>query len=236
MQEALIALLTTILSIATLLILAKLMGNRQVSQLSMYDYIVGITIGSVAAEFAIVEIENWFKPLIAIILYGLSTVIFSKLTERNMKLRRFFDGKPIMLFENGKIYQENLKKAKIDVNEFLTMCRIDGYFNLDNIEAVIFETNGKLSILPKTQQRPVTPKDLNLMPQTEKMVANVIIDGKIMQENLKATGNNDIWLKNELNKQNIKNAKEVFLATCDAFNTLTVYKYTNDERTHTFFQ
>lgn len=134
-----------------------------------------------------------------------------------------FHGKALVLYENGELYRDNFKKSRIDLSEFLSQCRTNGYFNLADLQSVILEPNGKLSFLPNCKKRPVTPDDLNLEPQSEKVVSNVIIDGKVLQNNLKATGNNITWLEKEIKKQGIKEIKDIFLATCDIDNNLSIY-------------
>ena len=145
-------------------------------------------------------------------------------------------GKSMIVFDNGKIYKGNLKKGKIDLNEMLVQARINGYFDLNNVQTVILESNGKLSFLPKSDQRPATPKDLNLQTEQEKLVTNVIIDGKVLSDNLKYTGNNKIWLQRKLKEQGITRVKDVFLATCDSKNILTVYKKINGALSRDVFQ
>ena len=120
--------LTTLLSIVVIFLLAKLMGTKQVSQMTMFDYVVGITIGSIAAELA-TELEYPAKPLTALILYGVIAVLISVLTNKSIRVRTMVTGKPLILLENGVIYRENLKKARLDLNEFLTYCRIGGWFD-----------------------------------------------------------------------------------------------------------
>ena len=222
-MEWLHVLLSSLGSIIALFILTKIMGNRQMSQLSMFDYINGITIGSIAAEMATSLENDFIKPLTAMIVYALLSVLFSFATSKSIKLRRILTGETLVLFNEGKIYKSNLKKAKLDVTEFLTQCRNSGYFNLSDIQTAILEPNGKISFLPLAAKRPVTPGDMNLFPLQEKPVVNVILDGKVLQDNLKFTGNNMQWLKKQLEMQKISKIKDVFLATCDYENNLSVY-------------
>lgn len=151
-------------------------------------------------------------------------------------MRRFLVGKSLILFDKGKLYEANLRKAKLDVNEFLTECRNSGYFNLTMLQTVILEPNGKLSLLPLSTQRPATPDDLNLSPPQESLVITVIIDGKILPDNLKYTGNNETWLKKELKAQGVSKIEGVFLATCDNNNALSVYSKIEKKLTRDPFQ
>lgn len=223
MTEFIHVVLLSIGSFLTIFILAKLMGYRQMSQMSMFDYINGITIGSIAAEMATSLEENFIQPLSAMIVYALLTLCLSLLTSKSIKLRRFVEGKPLILINNGEIFRENLKKAKIDVTELLVQCRINGYFDISKIQTAILEANGTISFLPKVSDRPATPADMELSPNQDYLVANVILDGKIMEENLKHTGNDEKWLLSQIHGQGAKKIEDVLLAICDSSNKLTVF-------------
>ena len=160
--------LTTLGSFAALFAAAKLIGHKQIAQLDFFDYITGITIGSIAAEMA-TELEEPWKPFTAILIYGGVTLLLSVITNKIPRTRRYFYGSPTILMDQGKLYRENLKKAKLDLSEFIVMCRQQGYFDLASIQTAIFEYNGKLTILPVSAQRPATPADLNLAPEQEKL-------------------------------------------------------------------
>lgn len=223
-------------SLIVLFLLTKLMGNREMSQLTMFDYIVSITIGSIAAEMSTSLENNFIEPVVAMLVYGFVTFFISYLTCRNLNIRRFFTGKAKILLDNGKLYRKNFKSAKLDLNEFLMECRINGYFNLSDIQTAILEPNGKVSFLPKTLKRPATPEDLNISPSQENILINVILDGVILKENLEKTGNNLNWLENNLKKQGINDIKKVFLATCDNQNNLSVYIKLDKQNKHEFFE
>lgn len=223
-------------SILVLFLVTKLDGNREMSQLTMFDYVIGITIGSIAAEMATSLEDNFLEPLIAIIVYGIVTVLISIVTSKSIKSRRLVLGKSKILLDNGILYQENFKNSKIDLNEFLMECRAKGYFNLSDIQTVILEPNGKLSILPIAQKRPLTPEDMKLSPTQEGLVYNVIIDGEIMNENLKRSGHDENWLRQTLSKQGFQNTKCIFLATCDNNNQLSVYEKNHNQNKHDIFE
>ncbi len=227
--------LSTFASLGSLFLFTKLMGNREMSQLSMFDYIVGISIGSIAAEMA-TELEEFEKPLIAMIVYTLSALLISLANYKSIKLRRILTGTSLILYENGKLYEANLKKARIDVNEFLTQCRSKGYFNIANLQTVILEPNGNISVLPLATERPATPKDLNITPPEDKPVVDIVIDGQIMINNLKFTGNNENWLYKQLHAQGVDNISEIFLATCDNENNLSVYKKIKKKMSRDIFE
>ncbi|MEY8332149.1 DUF421 domain-containing protein [Lachnospiraceae bacterium 47-T17] len=209
-------------SVIVLFLLTKLMGYRQMSQMSLFDYINGITIGSIAAEMA-TDLENYHLPLTAMIVYGLAAVCLSWISQKSMSARRFLNGKPLILLHHDTLYEENLKKAKIDLNEFLEQCRVSGYFDIAQLQTVILEGNGKLSFLPKAEERPATPADLNLTPDAEDMTAALVLDGHIMEKNLRHSGKDKKWLTAHLSNLGYPDTKEVLLATCDLNNKLTVF-------------
>jgi len=205
------------------------------SQLSMFDYVNGITIGSIAAEMA-TALEEFSKPLTAMIVYAIMSVLFSLVSRKSLTLRRVLEGGTLILYDDGKLFRKNLSKAKMDVSEFLTECRSKGYFNLANIQTAILEPNGKISILPVSLQRPLTPQDMNLSPEQDKLTVNVILDGRILHYNLKYTGNDQIWLQKQLAAQGITDIANVFLATCDNKNSLSVYPKVNRAATQDIFE
>ena len=223
-------------SLIILFLLTKLMGNREMSQLTMFDYIVGITIGSIAAEMSTSLENNFLEPVVAMVVYGLVTVLISYITCKSLKMRRFFTGKSKILLDNGKLYRKNFKISKIDLNDFLMECRINGYFNLNDIQTAILEPNGRISFLPKSNKRPANSKDLNISPSPENILYNIILDGVLLKENLEKSGNNLNWLEKNLKAQGINDFKKVFLATCDNENHLSVYVKLDKKNKHDFFE
>lgn len=222
-MELLKVVLTSLLSAAALFVIAKIMGHKQMSQLDFFDYITGITIGSIAAELA-TELEEPLKPLIAMIVYGVIAVSLSVLTRKLPKTRKFINGTPTIVMNNGKLYRKNMKKAKLDLSEFMVLCRQEGYFNLSEIQTAIFEYNGRLTVLPVSNKRPINPEDMNLSPQPAHIFTEVIMDGRILEDNLKRMGLDYKWLQAQLKAQGFRSAKEVFLGVCDENKQLSLYK------------
>lgn len=222
-MELLTTVWTSVLSIIVLFILTKLMGNKQLSQLSMFDYIIGISIGSIAAECSF-ENEHPERMVVAMLIYALSAYAVSIITGKSTHMRKLLIGKPLILFDNGKLYRENLKKARIDISDFLTHCRNQGYFDLSKLRTAVFEYNGSLSLLPVDTERPLTPSDVQLQPQQEEIMLNVILDGHINDVNLKKAGFERVWLEKQLHKQGYTNVKEIFLGMADTVKkTLQLY-------------
>ena len=212
-MDILKVLLTSLLSVAALFITTKLMGHKQLSQMDFFDYISGITIGSIAAELA-TELEEPIAPLIALAVYGVASVVLGIITHKLPRTRTYINGSPTILMQGGRLYRENMKRAKLDLSEFLLLCREQGYFDLGEIEAAVFEHNGKLSVLPKSAHRPVTPEDLSLSPEAASIFVEVIMDGQILGENLTRMGVDTVWLEKKLREAGCKSAKDVFLGVC----------------------
>ena len=202
--------LTSLLSVTALFIITKMMGHKQVAQLDFFDYVSGITIGSIGAELA-TELEKPENPLIALVVYGLISLALNLIAHKLPKTRKFINGTPTILMNEDKLYRKNLKQAKLDLSEFMLLCREQGYFDLDEIQTAVFEHNGKLSILPKAAHRPATPEDLKIAAKAAHLGEEVIMDGRVMGENLSRIGRDVNWLTKQLKTQGHTDEKEIFL-------------------------
>lgn len=217
-MELLELLSRSVFSLLILFTLTKLMGYRQISQLSYFDYIIGITIGSIAADMATGLEDDWWHTAVPMAVFAVLSIAVSFLTIKSIKMRRFVTGTPIILIEKGSILRKNLKKVHYDVNDLLAECRCAGYFNLSDIQWAVMEHTGKISFLPDVSKRPCTPEDLNLTPQPEGLMANLIMDGKIMKHHLEKIGKEEKWLQKQLSQQQIKDISKVILAIYDPLN------------------
>ncbi len=181
-----------VLSFIALFLIAELLGTKQISQLTFFDYIVGITVGSVAATMAIDDALPVWYGLIVIGVLGFFTFAIDILCRKSIWARRLFFGRPYSLIDGGKILYRELIRAKFTVNDLLRELRNQGYFNIADVSHAILETNGLLSVLPKSAKRPVTTEDLKLNLPEQGLLANVVIDGQIMDANLRACGKDPI--------------------------------------------
>lgn len=222
-MEYLFVVIASVASVAVLFILTKLMGNKQISQLTTFDYITGITIGSIAAEMATDLEGNPLEEVVAMVVYGLLTILISYITTKSLWGRKIFTGKPYVLLEKGKIYRDRLNKAHIDLGDFITMCRLAGYFDLDQIDTAIFEHNGNISFLPKSENRPASTNDLGIKPDKENVFVELIVDGKEIQENYKNVGKNREWLQKKLKENGYKSISEVFLLVADLQDNIRIF-------------
>ena len=214
---------TALCSFSALFIIAKFIGHKQIAQLDFFDYITGITIGSIAAEMA-TELESPWKPLTAMVIYGGAAWLLGVLANKFPRMRKYLNGTPTILMDHGKLYRENFKKAKLDLSEFMVMCRQQGYFDLTSIQTAVYEYTGKLTILPVTDKRPATPSDMSLAPEQELLFTELIMDGCILEKNLKRMGLDLTWLDKQLKQNHIHSPEDVFLAVCDRNLKFVVYK------------
>lgn len=222
----------SLFSLVTLFLITKMLGKKQVSQLSLFDYVVGISIGNFAAEISINTDTQYINGVVAVIVFGVIALLISWLTMKSIKIRRFFIGVPTLLIQNGKIIDKNLKKVKFDINDMLEECRNNNYFDISEIEYAIMEANGKLSILPKAENKPLTPKDMNLKVDKTGLCANVIIDSHYMLENLENMHKSKQWLDQQLSVKGYKNIDKILLATLDDNDKLVIYERNYEEKIH----
>jgi uncharacterized membrane protein YcaP (DUF421 family) len=213
LKDTVFVVLKSLTSIAALFFLSRLIGRKSIAQLTFFDYILGITIGSVAASMSVENNINYHDGLTALFTWGLFAYLVAYLSVKSIWARRFFDSTPTILIQNGEILEKNMRKEKININDFLEELRIKNVFDVSDIEFAILETNGEVSVQLKSQKRPLTPEDMNIPTSYEGLTANLIIDGKIMKSNLKLVNLDEIWLTNELSKRKIYSVKEVVLAS-----------------------
>lgn len=227
MVETLRIIPRSLVSLIVLFLITKAIGKKQVSELSLFDYVIGISIGNFAAEMIMDFNSNYYNGIVAMTTFGLIAWLVSYFTMKSMVLRRIIVGTPTVLIQNGKIIEKNLRKMMIDINDLLEQCRGNGTFDVNEIEYAIMEANGKISILPKKEYAPLIVKDMNLKLGKNELVSNVIIDGKIMKSNLENSGKEKDWLLKEL-KIKGKKLEDILLATLDNNYKLVIYERNNN--------
>ena len=212
-MDALDILFTSALSFVALFIIAKLLGKKQVGELDFIDYVVGISIGSIAAEMATNTADKpFYDYLISFAVYFLLTLIIDILSTKTNLLKKFFKGAPLVIIKDGKIDYEQLKKSKLDINDIISLAREKNYFNFDDIAYGIFETDGTLSVLPKSNLQPLVSKDLNLHKPKTTLPQNVVVDGQVSKFALKFLEKDTTWLYDRLNIKTKKDLKNILLA------------------------
>ena len=222
-------------SVLILFIVTKIVGKKQVSQLSLFDYVIGISIGNFIAEMVLNKEVNFMDGIVAMVTFGVISYIVSYLTMKSITLRRFIIGVPTVIVEDGKIIEDGLRKTNIDINDFLEQCRLQGYFNIDDISYAIMEASGDISILPKSKATPVTRSDMKIKNKKEVLTANLIIDGEMLANNIKACNLTINKVRDELRKQGYKSEEEILLAVY-ANNQIICYEKDVDTQNHSMLE
>ncbi|MEE1024573.1 MAG: DUF421 domain-containing protein [Acutalibacteraceae bacterium] len=220
LDDILMIALRTLFSAVALFLISRFCGARQIAQLTFYDYCIGISIGSIAAV-AVEKDVPLISIFVAMAVLGIFTFVLEFVTDKSIVCRRFISGTPVVMMHNGNFCLKNMKRQNYDINDILTQLRKQGYFDISQIKYAVLETDGTLSVLPYENYLPVCCNDMNISAPSSVLQYNVIIDGKVMKNNLAACGRNEQWLKNELKKQNAK-IKDILLCTYDESGTLTV--------------
>lgn len=196
-----------------ILFLARIIGKKQISQLTFFHYVTGITFGSIAAEIsAQVETPFW-DGLVALIWWTVLTILISYLSFKSAKLRVLFDDKPTVLVQNGTILPKNLKKARISVDELMMLLREQSIFSAADVDYAVFETNGELSVMKKPALETATKQDVKASTTpAQYMPTEVISNGKIILQNLLNLDLTEDWLIKKLKKKNVMKVEDVFYA------------------------
>ena len=199
----------------TLLILGRLIGRKLISKITFYDFLVGVTIGSLAVRMALGSEDSLLLATISAIVITILVLITDYLNIKSFNFRNLVDGKPIILISNGKILDYNLKKMRITINKLMMLLREKDIFNAEDVEFAIIESDGEISIIPKFNKQPITTGDLNMSTNYKGLTNDIIIDGKIMYDNLKCTNHDEQWIKSQLKIHNINDVRDVFYAGVD---------------------
>lgn len=222
--------LRTIMAVIALFILTRILGKRQVSQLSTFEYITGISIGNLAAYLSLDTDAHWALGFVAMAAWVGMSLGIEWLQLKSKKARDMIDGKATVVIQGGKILERNLKKERITSDELLEMLRKNSVFNMDQVEFAIIDTSGELNVMLKKEYQPLTASDIGLIVQPEKVPMTVIMDGKVLEDSLRKVGLNENWLRAKL-KQLGTTQEQIYLAQVDSNNKLYLDPY--DDRIHT---
>lgn len=203
----------TTLSFFAILILARILGKKQLGQLTFFHYITGITFGSIASEIASQAETPFLDGLISLVWWSVLTLLMTYLTINSKKIRVLVDDKPTILIQKGLILEAGLKQTRLHLDELTTLLREQEVFSISEVDYAILETNGKLSILKKIPQQAATKSDVkaDTTPSTY-LPTEVISEGKIILENLIELDLTEDWLMKKLRKQNIEEPADVYFA------------------------
>ncbi|SDK13376.1 DUF421 domain-containing protein [Natronincola ferrireducens] len=224
MRVAIEVILQTILAFFSILFITRILGRQQVSQLTMHEYVNGITFGSIAATLATDVNQRTWQHLIGLILFGILTFLVSYISIKNLAIARVIQGEPVIVIQDGKILEKNLAKFHYTLDDLNHLLRKKDVFSLNDIRYGILETTGEISIIKIGTKVNPTAEDLGIVGKQDEIVTEVIVAGNIIYENLKQQNLTVKWLIEELKIQGIKDLKEVFYGTIDSEKRLYIDK------------
>ncbi|MDW7674436.1 MAG: DUF421 domain-containing protein [Bacillota bacterium] len=227
LPDYLLVFFRSIIAAFTLLILARMLGKKQISQLSFFEYVLGITIGSIAATMS-TDLSNRALPeFVGLITWALLALLIELIALKNRKLGKILDGEPVILVENGKLMEDRLGMARYRFADLVEQLREKSVFNLSDVEFAVLETDGSLSVLKKSQVEPITPQDLNIPTSYQGLEVELIEEGQIIDQNLKQIKKDQKWLLAELQQRGIK-LHQVAYGSLDTSGRLFLDLYKDD--------
>lgn len=220
----LVAFVRTIILYILVVAALRLMGKRQIGQLQPSELVVTMMI----SELASIPLENIGTPLVSGVIPILTLIIaeatFSFLTLKSKRVRKIISGSPTVLISKGHVLEKEMERLRFNIDDLMEELRANGYSNLMDVEYAIIETTGMLSIIPKSNKRPVTPSDLDMTTEYEGLPFLLIADGIINQMALKSAGLTVDWLHEKLKEFDITKISDVFIASLDTSGNLFVQK------------
>ncbi|SDJ85355.1 DUF421 domain-containing protein [Sediminibacillus albus] len=211
-DETIVVIVRVVISFFTLLIFTRLLGKQEVGQLTFFDYINGITIGSIAATLATDLSARAWTHWVGLVGYALLTGLLQYITIKNRYLGKVLDGEPTVVIEDGKILEKNLNQMRVKIGELMTLLRAQKVFDITQVEYAIFEINGELSVKQKAEYLPVTRKDLQIPSASSGLATEVIQDGIVIEQNLQQRKKDKAWLRQQLQANGIEKEKQVAYA------------------------
>lgn len=204
------------ISFFILLALTRWIGKQQVAQLTYYEYINGITFGSIAANMATDSFDKFGDHLIGLLAYGVLTFLAAYVALKSRGLRKIINGEPVVVIQDGKILEENLRKTRLNLDEFTMMLRLKDIFDFTEVKLAILEESGGLSVIKKAEYETVQRKDLKLNEQGESLAVEIVQEGKFVGNNLERLGLSEEWFMRQLKKRGVKDLSAVEYAAISA--------------------
>lgn len=194
----------TLAAIVILFLMTKVLGKRQISELSLFEYITGISIGNIAAYISL-DLENsWYLGIISLLVWVIISVGIELWTLKSKTVRDFIDGSGTVLIQDGRLLKERLRKERLTVDELLEQLRQKNVFRVADVEFAVMESSGKLNIQLKRQYQPISPDMLGWTMSKSNPPRSIIMDGIIVNDELELSGHDENWLEHELGRHKIK--------------------------------
>ncbi len=214
--------LRTVLAFFAILLVTRILDKEQVGELTFYEYVTGITIGSLAADMATITIISPWVILTALVVFAALAFLMGYVSLKSRAARKLLEGEPTVVIQNGKIMAKNMGRCRYNIDDLLLQLRTQGVFNVADVEFAVLESNGQLSVLPKSQKKPATREDLRIASNYEGLSSELIVDGEVIYQNLQQNNLDESWLIHEMEKQGIHSPGEIMLASLDTQGNLYV--------------
>jgi uncharacterized membrane protein YcaP (DUF421 family) len=195
-----------------LLVLTKILGKTQITQITPFDFISALVLGELVGNAVYDQKIGVLQVLSSIIIWGVLIYVIELITQKIRRTRPFLEGKPTIIIHQGKIIKEHLKKNKLDINQLQHLLRAKDVFSIREAEYAILETDGSISVLKKSKYEPPTRQDYNMAEQKVRLPITLVSDGILIQENLKESGFTEDWLHSELKSQGVATYKDLLYA------------------------
>lgn len=225
MNEALVVAVRGSIAFFTLLIFARVLGKQQISQLTFFDYILGITIGSTASSLTTDLTSKAWPHWIGLLVWTVLVLIIQVITIKSRRASKFIDGEPTIVIMDGRIMESAMRKLRYRMDDLFEQLRQKDVYDIIQVKYAIVEKDGQLSVLKKTEFHTVTVKDMNLPVQDSGIASEIIYNGVVIEQNLRQMNRDRMWLDGELKKQGIQAPSEVFYMTLNTDGTLYTDKY-----------
>lgn len=212
----------TFLSFFSILFIARLLGRQQVSQLTLHEYINGVTFGSIAATLATDINQKTWSHLLGLILFGILTYLISIVTTKSRKVSKIIQGEPIIIIQDGNILEKNLKKFHYTIDELNHLLRDKDVFDITDVKFGILETTGEINIVKKAQKENIKAEDMKIQPKQTELLTDIIVTGNIIYENLRKRNLSVKWLVGQIHMMGVKDIKDIFYASIDSNNKLYI--------------
>ena len=216
----------------SLLYLTRLMGRKMISQMTFFDFVVGVIVGSVAANMSVDKQQSFTSGITILFVLTLTVLLIDYINLKSFFALKNTESEPVVVIKNGLIVDKNMKRTRLTIRDLMMLLRQKNVFNINDVEFAVFEIDGKLSVLLKSQKRPVVPADLGIDTKYTGLTSDVILDGKIMTENLQSINLNEDWLINEIKKRGVSGVDDVFYGGLDTQGNLYLSLNSKGEETH----
>lgn len=225
MEEIFYSAVRTLIGFAILLVFTRLTGKKQLSQMTIFTYITGITLGSMIGEMAIHGGTEFVEEIVSVILWGVFSFTVEYIGMKVPCMRTVLNSEPSIVIKRGKLQVDELRKMRLTLDDLMMLLREKDVFTVQDVWYAILEPHGELSVMKKAPKQPASMESIGLQPQNPSYLpSQLITDGKLITKNLLEFGKTEEWLTQELSKQGISSMKQVFYAELSGNGTLFIQK------------